>query len=34
MLRTLLACLGFAVFGALAPARTMSRVDPALVFHS
>jgi putative ABC transport system permease protein len=34
MLRALAACLGFAVLGALAPVRTISRVDPALVFHS
>jgi putative ABC transport system permease protein len=32
--RALLLCLAFAVLGALAPARTISRVDPALVFRS
>lgn len=33
-LRTLLACFGFAVLGALLPARTVGRVDPALVFRA
>ncbi len=33
MARTLLLCLGFAILGALAPARSVGRVDPAQAFR-